>query len=146
MTIFGLPVDSVDLESGLERFIDVHLAIEIRYGLTEANYSTVQANVMKNASRYMVLMISFKSLIQREIMPMLSQQELSDIRDCRLNASTINKLATLGKKHFQSSSQKSNEVLYCICMAIGTIIKEYDWGTQYIQQSGMCAMSQKIVQ
>lgn len=28
MTIFGLPVDSVDLESGLERFIDVHLVVQ----------------------------------------------------------------------------------------------------------------------
>lgn len=118
----------------------------LKYELTGANYSTIQANVMKNASRYMVLMINFKSLIQREIIPMLSQQELSDIRDCRLNTSTINKLVTLGKKHFQSSTEKSNEVLYCLCMAIGTIIKEYDWGTQYIQQSGMCAISQKIVQ
>lgn len=119
--------------------------IMLKYELTSANYSTVQANVMKNASQYMVLMINFKSLIQREIMPMLSQQELYDIRDCRLNTSTIDKLVTLGKKHFQSHSPKSNEVLYCICMAIGTIIKEYDWGTKYIQQSGMCTISQEIV-
>ena len=30
-------------------------------------------------------------------------------------------------------------------MAIGTIIKEYDWGTEYIQQSGMCALAEKCV-
>ena len=144
MTIFGLPVESVEMDGGIEPFIDVHLSLESNFGLTETNYSTVQANVTKNMMQYMSMMKDFKSLIQREIIPMLSQQELYDIRDCRLNIDTIDKLATLGKKHFQCAPQKSNEVLYCLCMAIGTIIKEYDWGIMYIQQDGMCEMSTKI--
>ena len=58
----------------------------------------------------------------------------------------IEKLAHLGKTQYQQSIERTDETLYCLCMAIGTIIKEYDWGTQYIQQSGMCAISQKVVQ
>ena len=144
MTIFGLPVESVEMDGGIEPFIDVHLALEPNFGLTETNYSTVQANVTQNMTQYMSLMKDFKSVIQREVIPMLSRQELCDIQACRLNIDTINKLAALGKKHFQSFPQKSNEVLYCLCMAIGTIIKEYDWGIRYIQQDGMCEMSAKI--
>ena len=30
-------------------------------------------------------------------------------------------------------------------MAIGTIVKEYDFGIKYVQQDGMCEMAAKIM-
>lgn len=57
----------------------------------------------------------------------------------------VNKLTMLGEAQYQQFSEHSNEILYCLCMAIGTIIKEYDWGTDYITQPGMCELAKKIM-
>ena len=92
------------------------------------------------------MMIQLKSCIQRAVIPMLSTDELQDIKDCRLNMQVIDKLVYIGKGQYQQIVGHSDETLYCLCMAIGTIIKEYDWGTEYIQQSGMCALAKKCVQ
>lgn len=88
-------------------------------------------------------MMRYKSSIQLEIIPRTTTKELNDIRDCCLNITLIKKLADIGRQHF-IISDKSDTTLYCICMAIGTIIKEYDWGTKYIQQGGMLDMATMI--
>lgn len=111
--------------------------------LSFSNYQSVQNTVMNNISSYLPSMMSYKSDIQHEIIELTTPQEFNDIRTCQINTSLINKLATLGKKHFELSDM-SDATLYCICMAIGTIIKEYDWGTEYIQQIGMCKLATKI--
>lgn len=88
-------------------------------------------------------MIKYKSSIQREILSLLTYSDTCDIRDCRFNTEVVEKLVALGKKHY-ASSDKTDETVYCICMAIGTIIKEYDWGVYYIQSTGMCEIAAKI--
>ena len=111
--------------------------------LTPFNYQSVQSSVVGHLTTFS-LMKRYKSSIQNEIIPLITPQELSDIKLCRLNFSLVEKLAKLGKKHFYESDQ-SDISLYCICMAIGTIIKEYDWGIAFIQQEGMCKMATMIV-
>lgn len=111
--------------------------------LTSSNYLSVQNAVMGNISSFFPAMMSYKSSIQREVIDITTPQELNDIRDCRLNLSLVDKLAKLGKQHFQASDM-SDTSLYCVCMAIGTIIKEYDWGTDYIQQEGMLKLATKV--
>lgn len=113
--------------------------------LDSGNYLSVQASITGNFGKYMPIMIQFKSSIQRKIIPMLSADELNDIRDCRLNTEVVDKLANIGRTQYQQYPEHSNEILYCLCMAIGTIIKEYDWGIFYIQQAGMCEMATKII-
>ena len=113
--------------------------------LNSSNYLSIQASVIGNFGKYMPIMMQFKSSIQRTIIPMLSTDELQDIKDCRLNMEVIGKLVNIGRIQYQQFAEHSDEILYCLCMAIGTIIKEYDWGTEYIQQSGMCILSRKIV-
>lgn len=108
--------------------------------LTPFNYQSVQSSAISDFSSMMM----YKSCLQNEIIPLITPQELRDIKLCRLNFSLLEKLAKLGKKHFYESDQ-SDISLYCICMAIGTIIKEYDWGLDYIQQEGMCKMANMIV-
>lgn len=112
--------------------------------LTSENYFSVQTTVMENIDLFFSSLKRYKSCIQFEIIRMTTQQELNDIKNCRLNHSLIDKLAILGKKHYYASD-KNDTTLYCICMAIGTIIKEYDWGIEYISKSGMCTLAQKIV-
>lgn len=89
-------------------------------------------------------MIKYKNHIQRRIILLANQQELNDVKDCRFNMNMVNKLAFIGQYLFKSSDDKSDAILYCICLVIGTIIKEYDWGTKYIQQDGMCEIAAKI--
>lgn len=90
-------------------------------------------------------MMQYKSSIQRMIIPMLSMDELQDIKDSRLNMEVIEKLANIGRVQYQQSMEHNCEFLYCLCMAIGTIIKEYNWGIKYVQQDGMCELAEKIV-
>ena len=111
--------------------------------LTESNYLSVQATVTKNLSQYLPSMIVYKSSIQRDVINLATSQEISDVAACRLNLSLVDKLVKLGKKHYVLSD-KSDTTLYCICMAIGTIIKEYDWGLEYIEQSGMLNLAAQI--
>ena len=98
---------------------------------------------MGKISFYLPIMTRYKSSIQREIIPLITPQELNDIRECRLNITLVDKLANLGKTHY-AASDKSETTLYCLCMTVGTIIKEYDWGTDYVQQSGMLYLASKI--
>ena len=112
--------------------------------LNSRNYLSVQASVTDNFGKYMPIMMQFKSYIQQAIIPMLSTDELRDIKDCRLNMEIIDKLANIGKIQYQQSVEHGDEILYCLCMAIGTIIKEYDWGIRYVQQDGMCELAEKI--
>lgn len=112
--------------------------------LNSNNYSSVQASITGNFSKYMPIMMQFKSTIQRVIIPLLSANELQDIRDSQINMNVIEKLAHIGKTQYQKSIEHTDETLYCLCMAIGTIIKEYDLGNKYIPKEGMCDMSQRI--
>lgn len=112
--------------------------------LSSSNYLSTQSNVMGNMGKFLPVMIAFKSAIQRAIIPMLSPTELSDIKDCRLNITVVEKLTNLGKTKYQHAAERNDETLYCLCMAIGTIIKEYDWGIKYVQQDGMCELAAKI--
>lgn len=112
--------------------------------LSSSNYLSTQSNVMGNMGKYLPVMVAFKSAIQRAIIPMLSSNELEDIKGCHLNMTVIEKLAKLGKAQYQHAAERNDETLYCLCMAIGTIIKEYDWGIKYVQQDGMCELAAKI--
>lgn len=114
--------------------------------LNSDNYSSVQASITGNLSKYVPIMMQFKSTIQRAIIPLLLTNELQDIRDSRINMNVIEKLAHIGKIQYQQSIEHTVETLYCLCMAIGTIIKEYDWGIRYVQQDGMCEMAAKIIE
>lgn len=113
--------------------------------LNTNNYLSVQASITSHLNKYIPIMMQFKSTIQRAIIPQLSTNELKDIRDSRTNTTVIEKLVYIGKTQYQQSRERTDEILYCLCMAIGTIIKEYDWGTRYVQRDGMCEIAAKII-
>lgn len=111
--------------------------------LNELNIELIRNKVSNNMMSYLPYMIKYKSCIQKEILPLLTYEEMCDIRDCHFNSDVVSKLVDLGKKHY-CGSDKMDEIMYCICMAIGTIIKEYDWGTYYIHSEGMCKIAKLI--
>lgn len=113
--------------------------------LNSSNYLSVQTSITGNFGKYTPIMMLFKSSIQKNILPILSTDELQDIKDCRLNMKVINKLANIGKEQYLQFKEHNDEILYCLCMAIGTIIKEYDWGIRYVQQDGMCELAEKVM-
>lgn len=89
-------------------------------------------------------MVKYKQAIQREIILQLDKKELDDIRYSRLNETVINKLVRIGHNYYRRETNKLT--LYSLAMAIGTIIKEYEWGTYYISQYGMYQLAIKIVE
>ncbi len=87
------------------------------------------------------VMIEYKTFIQYNVLDIASQQEINDIRDCRINQTTIDKLTMLAHSRWQNSGM---ETLYCAAMAVATIIKEYDWGTYYLSESGLYELATRI--
>lgn len=87
-------------------------------------------------------MISYKSYIQKAILNVASCQELEDVRDSRINQGMINKLCKLAKNEWLLSGDAQS--LYCAAMAVATIVKEYDWGIQYLIGDGLWTIALKI--
>ena len=112
--------------------------------LNKLNFKAISKKISNNIMPYMPYIIECKSSIQTGILPLLTYSETCDIRDCQLNAEVVEKLVSLGKKKY-ADSEKTTESLFCICLAIGTIIKEYDWGIYYLEVEGMCEIANKIV-
>ena len=87
---------------------------------------------------------SIKSHIQKQVSDLLSPQEMQDVVLSRKNENTIKKLIQIGQKCYNENP--TEERAYMIAMSIGTIIKEYGWGVDYISGSGLCQLSNKIIQ
>ena len=96
----------------------------------------------KNIS-LVVKMIPYKTSIQNEIIPQLTQQELLDIKHSIKNYYVINKLAKIAARHYKETP--NNEALFCLSMTLATIIKEYEWGTEYLTPNGLCTLAQIII-
>ena len=89
------------------------------------------------------LMTNHKQGIQRAIIPMLTKEEINDIRKSILNEEVINKLIGIASKLYYQSP--NNQTLYSLSLAIGTIIKEFEWGIFYISREGMYQTASKII-
>lgn len=87
-------------------------------------------------------MINYKKYVQVKVLDIATRQELEDVRDCRVNQGLIRKLAALCKEGMGGS--KDAESLYCAAMALGTIVKEYDWGPQYLTPDGLYELATLI--
>lgn len=110
--------------------------------ISESNCNEIQQKMMSNLSEFLPQMIHFKTKLQNDILPFLSTSELEDIKNSKLNKDVVHKLAYLGRGLVQQTTPDTT--IYCVCMAIGTIIKEYGWGTTYIYPEGICELA-KIV-
>ena len=101
------------------------------------------ANAVRNDfTSALTTMINFKRSIQTAVILIATEQELQDVRDCRINNGLINKLVTLAKEAMPLPYDAKQ--LYCAAMAVGTIIKEYDWGNQYLTANGLYELATAI--
>ena len=87
-------------------------------------------------------MINYKKYVQEKVIDIATSKELEDIRDCRINQGLIDKLTKLAKQAMLSS--RDTQSFYCTAMAVGTIIKEYEWGTQYLTPDGLYELATRI--
>lgn len=85
---------------------------------------------------------TFKTGIQNEIVTQLTQEEKYDIQYSKYNENVVNKLVILGAQKF--AGYNSIEALYCAAMSVGTIIKEYGWGIQFVTGNGCYEMARRI--
>lgn len=86
--------------------------------------------------------IPIKTNLQNAIVNCLTQEELIDIWSSKLNESVIEKLILLARPYYKDDP--TNETLYVLALSIGTIIKEYEWGTYYISKEGMQELEDRI--
>lgn len=86
--------------------------------------------------------IPIKTHLQNAVVNCLTQEELMDIWSSKLNDSVIEKLILLARPYYKEDS--TEETLYVLALSIGTIIKEYEWGTYYITKDGMQELQDRI--
>lgn len=110
--------------------------------ITKQEFDLAAKSVVLNMASVLPKMISYKSYIQKTVLDIASQQELQDVRDSRINQGMIDKLCKLAKNEWLLSGDVQS--LYCAAMSVATIVKEYDWGTQYLVGDGLYEMAQRI--
>lgn len=86
--------------------------------------------------------IPIKTNLQNAIKECLTQEELLDIWRSNLNENVIDKLVLLARPYYKE--EPTDETLYALALSIGTIIKEYEWGTYYISKDGMQELQDRI--
>lgn len=85
---------------------------------------------------------AFKTEIQYDVFSLISEDEKLDIKYSRYNENVVEKLVKLGAEKF--SAYNSVEALFCAAMSVGTIIKEYEWGIQFVVGDGCYQMARRI--
>lgn len=110
--------------------------------ISKQEFDVAAKSVVSHISAVLPKMIGYKNYIQRSVLNIASPQELADVRDSRINQRMIDKLCKLAKNEWMSNSDAQS--LYCAAMAVATIVKEYEWGTQYLIGDGLWEMAQRI--
>lgn len=87
-------------------------------------------------------MIPLKECFQNEIAFILTDEEKLSIKLSQINKQVISKLINLAIQYYKLSPNKTN--LYCLCLVIATIIKEYEWGDHFLTTQGILYLAEKI--
>lgn len=109
---------------------------------TKQEFDIAANQVRSNLMTVLPKMIGFKSHIQSAVLDIATEKELQDVRDCRINQGMIDKLCRIAKDEWQLCGDAQS--LYCAAMSVGTIVKEYEWGMQYLVGDGLWEMANRI--
>lgn len=112
--------------------------------ITKDEFDSAARSVKSDYMAVLPKMISYKSYIQNAILNVATRRELEDVKNCKINQVIITKLCSLAKNEWLLSRDAIS--LYCAAIAVATIIKEYDWGTQYLIGDGLWEIAQRIQQ
>lgn len=123
-------------------YYNVNKLKTIKNMITSEQFSKAGQEVAANITTVFPRMINYKKSIQTAILDRLTSSEMYDIRDSIVNEDVITKLSMLGAEHFKLIPDA--QTLYCVSMAVGTIIKEYGWGTTYVTSPGLYELANKI--
>lgn len=110
--------------------------------ITKQEFDLVACNLRANLGTVLPKMVSYKSYIQKAILDIATSKEIEDVRDCHINQGMIDKLCRIAKNEWLLSPDAQS--LYCAAMAVATIVKEYDWGTQYLVGNGLYEIATRI--
>ena len=110
--------------------------------ITRQDFDKGAIAVRNNFMSALPKMINYKKYIQVKILDIASRKELEDVRDCRINQGMIDKLVKLCKTAMGGANDVQSA--YCAAMAVGTIIKEYEWGQQYLTPDGLYELATRI--
>lgn len=103
--------------------------------------SAAAEKVADNLSVVLPKLIDYKTYIQRNVLDVATASELADVGNETFNRSLLKKLVILAKSKWQSGEALD---LYCLSLAVATIIKEYGWGVQYLNDEGLVELSRQI--
>lgn len=110
--------------------------------VTKQEFNVAAKEVAGNLMAYFQQLVGYKSYAQQAVLNVATPQEISDIRNSRINQGLIDKLARIAKRQWVSSGDAHS--LYCAAMAVATIVKEYEWGTQYVSGEGLWEIANRI--
>ncbi len=111
--------------------------------LSRDEFESAGNNVKSSFLNFLPKMSAYKKHIQTAVLAVATQQELYDVRDSIFSQSLFCKLINIAQ-HVWAKDSKDIEYLYCAAMAVGTIIKEYEWGTQYVMPNGLYEIANQI--
>ncbi|WP_278707341.1 hypothetical protein [Bacteroides intestinalis] len=109
--------------------------------VTQSDFSNVAESIRGNLSSALPKMIEYKTYLQRNVLDVATCNELDDVKNGIVNGSLMTKLIILAKSRWQSGATVD---LYCLAMSVATIIKEYDWGTEYLSDKGLFSLAMQI--
>lgn len=110
--------------------------------ITRQEFENGALAVQKNVMAALPKMINYKKYVQEKVLDIATRKELEDVCDCRINQGMIDKLVKLCKTAM--CGEKDAQSAYCAAMAVGTIIKEYDWGQKYLTPDGLYELATRI--
>lgn len=110
--------------------------------ITRKEFDNGANAVRNNFMEALPKMINYKKFVQVKVLDIASRKELEDVRDCRINQGLIDKLVKLCKTAMCGASDAQSA--YCAAMAVGTIIKEYEWGQHYLTPDGLYELATRI--
>ncbi len=110
--------------------------------LSKEQFEIAANKVKHNMLSFLPEMISYKKSIQEEVLEVATQKEIENVRNSIYSQSLVDKLIILAAKQWSNKTNIAS--LYCAAMAVGTIIKEYEWGIKWITPDGLYELATQI--
>jgi|GEM_PF-2526666 hypothetical protein len=96
----------------------------------------------KSSVELMFAMMAYKTQLQNSLKEILTQSEINSIKFSVIDQGVIDKLVSLAKPIY--AQNRDNQTLYSLSMSIGTILKEFEWGTDFVSSKRLYELAKRI--